>query len=1526
MEVTDLSDDPNDPTDIDLEGDGEPDDPTVTIIPDPQPTATDDNVTVCEGSSINADVLANDDFGGNGPSTGAITITTNASNGVATVNNNGTASDPTDDSIDYTPNAGYTGTDMLSYEICDADGDCSTATLTITVEDQLSAGTNGTLNICAGETVTEAALFASLGGTPDAGGVWTPALAGAGIYTYTHPATANCAATSAQVVVTETTGLDAGENGTLTICQGETVTEMQLFNALGGTPDAGGIWTPALAGAGTYTYTHPAVGACPESSAQVVVTEEVCCPDAPILSIGEVSCVDGSTYEYTFAVTPGATVISSNGTISGNTVTVAVGTNDVLTAFSQVGCDEVSLSVVSPTSCNIGCEQPDLTLGNGVCNGSTYSVAFTETTGAILTTAPGNYTITGNVISGIPVGTDVQVTATNPNDGNCTVLLSVTSPDDCIDPCPEELISVSGLGECSPGGSTYSVNFTLSAGATLTRNPVVGTVGTNTITGIPAGTDITLIATNGVAPCDQVDEILVSAPDCCPDAPILSVGEVECVDGSTYQYTFAASPGATVVSANGTISGNTVTVAVGTNDVLSAYNDVNCGTIQVDVSSPVTCNIACVQPDLTLGNGVCEGATYFVTFTETTGATITTAPGNYTITGNVISGIPVGTDVQVTATNPNDGACAVTLTVVSPTDCNRTCPNELVSVSALGECSPDGNSYTVYYSLSAGATLSVSPVVGIIGANSITGVPAGTNLTLTATDLSCNTTDVIVVEAPDCCPDAPIASIGEVECVNGGIYRYTFAASPGATVTSANGSISGNTVTVAVGTNDVLTVYNDLNCESVTLNIASPVSCSVVCEQPDLTIGNGVCFGTTYSVTFTETTGATITTAPGNYTISGNTISGIPIGTNVQVTATNPSDGACALTLTAESPDDCNRPCPDELVSVSALGVCSPDLSTYSINFTLSPGATLSVSPAVGTIGANSITGIPAGTSVTLTATDAACDQTDAIIVAAPNCGCPDIAPPVSGGDQFYCAGDPVPTITASVPSGQTVNWYDAPTGGNLLVSNANSYTPTMAGTYYAEAEETASGCTSSIRTAISVTPIAITVSNVSTNDPTCPSKNDGSIVITASTNGTQALLYSIDNGIIFQPSNTFSGLTGGTYNIVVRLDDPLSCQTSAQQVILNTLDCSPTANDDSATTGVNTPVNIDVLVNDDFGGDGPSTGEITIIAAPINGIAVVNNGGTPNDPTDDTIDYTPNSNYSGSDNLFYRICDADGDCDDAQVTITVTSAPFVTVQVRVMLQGALLGTNDGLMRDDLRKAGIIPQVEPYTNLGFNHLAGGGGETVSNLGVITNDNGQNSIVDWVYVELRDINNPATVLATRAGLVQRDGDVVGMDGTTALTFSQSTAGSYYVSVRHRNHLGVMTASPIELDNSGVVVDFTSPSLDVFNTAPIHDGNERADYNGMKALWAGNTTADDKVVFAGQSNDKDPIFNEIDQAPGNFFNLQTFILSGYQLGDVNLDGKSIFAGQNNDVDPIFNNVDGYPANFFKLQTYVLPQQLP
>ncbi|MBC2840230.1 malectin domain-containing carbohydrate-binding protein [Robiginitalea sp. SC105] len=58
----------------------------------------------------------------------------------------------------------------------------------------------------------------------------------------------------------------------------------------------------------------------------------------------------------------------------------------------------------------------------------------------------------------------------------------------------------------------------------------------------------------------------------------------------------------------------------------------------------------------------------------------------------------------------------------------------------------------------------------------------------------------------------------------------------------------------------------------------------------------------------------------------------------------------------------------------------------------------------------------------------------------------------------------------------------------------------------------------------------------------------DGSIVITA--NGTN-LQYSIDNGATFQASNTFPGLSAGTYDVVVQRTDDASCEATGQ-VTLN--------------------------------------------------------------------------------------------------------------------------------------------------------------------------------------------------------------------------------------------------------------------------------------------------------------------------------------------------------------------------------------
>ena len=74
----------------------------------------------------------------------------------------------------------------------------------------------------------------------------------------------------------------------------------------------------------------------------------------------------------------------------------------------------------------------------------------------------------------------------------------------------------------------------------------------------------------------------------------------------------------------------------------------------------------------------------------------------------------------------------------------------------------------------------------------------------------------------------------------------------------------------------------------------------------------------------------------------------------------------------------------------------------------------------------------------------------------------------------------------------------------------------------------------------------------------------------------------------------------------------------------------APDAVDDTASVDEDGTVNVPVTTNDDFGGDGPSTGAISIVAPPTNGTATVNDSGTPNDPTDDTVDYTPDPNHTG--------------------------------------------------------------------------------------------------------------------------------------------------------------------------------------------------------------------------------------------------------------------------------------------------------
>ncbi|MBM3178650.1 MAG: SprB repeat-containing protein [Bacteroidetes bacterium] len=90
-------------------------------------------------------------------------------------------------------------------------------------------------------------------------------------------------------------------------------------------------------------------------------------------------------------------------------------------------------------------------------------------------------------------------------------------------------------------------------------------------------------------------------------------------------------------------------------------------------------------------------------------------------------------------------------------------------------------------------------------------------------------------------------------------------------------------------------------------------------------------------------------------------------------------------------------------------------------------------------------------------------------------------------------------------------------------------------------------GCLSATKTIILVSPPVITFTFTITEE-TCANTKDGAINLTAS-GGSGSFTYSSNGGVTFVASNLFSGLTAGTYTLVVK--DNNNCISAPQSVIL---------------------------------------------------------------------------------------------------------------------------------------------------------------------------------------------------------------------------------------------------------------------------------------------------------------------------------------------------------------------------------------
>ena len=114
-------------------------------------------------------------------------------------------------------------------------------------------------------------------------------------------------------------------------------------------------------------------------------------------------------------------------------------------------------------------------------------------------------------------------------------------------------------------------------------------------------------------------------------------------------------------------------------------------------------------------------------------------------------------------------------------------------------------------------------------------------------------------------------------------------------------------------------------------------------------------------------------------------------------------------------------------------------------------------------------------------------------------------------------------------------------------------------------------------------------------------------------------------------------------------------------------------------------------------------------------------------------------------------------------------------------------------MNDGLRAGGLVPLQEPYTALGWSFV-GGGDETIDAAVLTVGERCDRGLggggTSGQERQHRGHREPTALL-------QRDGDIVDLDGTSALQVD-APADDHYIAVFHRNHLGVLTFNTVALE--------------------------------------------------------------------------------------------------------------------------------
>ncbi|MBK9735560.1 MAG: Ig-like domain-containing protein [Saprospiraceae bacterium] len=1339
--------------------------------------------------------------------------------------------------------------------------------------------------ICIGYTTT---LSPSVGGTwaqltpavaTRVGNVVTGVSAGAATFRFTETSS-GC---TADIVITVTPRPVVSITGTNEICVGFTT---QLSPTTGGTwassnnaiatVNNAGLVTGVAVGTATFIFTSTTT-LCPSlPTAPVTVKNQpvVAITGSNLLCIGQTS---------TLSTTGGAgTWASSNNAVatvtSGGLVT-AVGPGSANFTFTETasGCvsaptGNITVNIIPVVS---------FTGPSAICIG--FTTQLSPASGGTWTSSdPGVATVTNaGLVTGISAGTASFTYVQTATGCTSTALVGTVNP--------KIAVAVTGAGSICIGGTTTLSPTT--GGVWVSSNNAIATItNAGVITGVSQGTAIFTFTSTAGCPSDPITSIAIMPV---PTVSITGVSNI-CIGTTT---TLSPSTGGTWVSSAPGVA--TVTNA-------GLVTGVSAGIAQFTFTSTLGCASAPTSP-ITVNNkpiivlngpsSICVGKT--TSISPTTGGTWVSSNSAVATINNtgLITGISVGT-AKFVFTNTSTGCVSDSSTLITITT------GPIVTLADNDLCI--GETTTVTPS-SGGTWLSSNTLVATItNAGLVTAVSAGF-ATFTFTDAAgCKSlpTGALTVQPR---PTVSISGTSSI-CIGG---TTTLSPSTGGTWASSSNAIAtvtnGGVVTgVAVGSATFIFTSTATGCSSLSTLPVTVTAAPIV----SITGPTSICVGG--ATTLSPSTGGTWA--------STNTSAAI-VNNFGQVTGVGPGTATFIFTETATGCASASATGP-----VTVTHCFNPDFNATRVNVSV-PGD-VSTNDFV-------IAGTTYGPTLSI------------VLVSSPAGSAPNIVINDDGTYTFitnkigvykYEVPVCVPPVTSGCPrSDLTINVVefidpDKKPVANVDIATTSLNTPVILRTLSNDACVVVTGCT--------LDPALVTISIA---------PNHGSTSINLSTG---------DN--TYTPTTGFVGLDTLTYQVCVT-GEPANCATAKQIITVNapTAVNTTVAADDFAVTQQETAVSGNVKTNDnDPQGDSQTvTGYTTTVAA---GTLVLANDGT--------FTFTPAVDFSGPVEFIYTTTDNNVSPATAKATLHILVLKDLEIKIRVYLEGSLMnnanGVADGrpMMRDNLRVspftgANYIPVKDPYKFEVKQTIGGNLTTTMDNTSKFTHNTpgslstkfdsiplpstvfavtGQNAITDWVYVELRSKTSNTTIVKTRSGLIQRDGDVADMNGTNGLRFPGLAIDDYYVVVRHHRHLGVMTKLAQTPTQLTTLVDFTLPSTQTFDFGTSHPNGQ--DYTGMAqkpdvkagfmCLWGGDFDNNRKVKADNPNDDLNSLFYDVFAYPTNLTgNVNYDFAYGYLPGDFDMNGKSKFDNPNDDKNMLYGQLLFYPLNTQLLSNFdFFIEQLP